>query len=530
MNRISQNILQSWPFLLGLLLGLYTVVFSILGWDLAYFPGDLGDARFNAYILEHGHQFLTGQKQSLWDAPFMYPEPKVITYSDNLIGTVPLFSLFRSLGYDVLTSFQFWFIALFIANYSSMYAFLKWLFKNRYSAVLGAFLFAFSLALQSQMTHAQMFPRLFVPLSLWLLFLFAKHLKPQYFFLSLFCVVLQFYSGIYLGFLLVIPFGIAFVLIAFQKRKELNDRIKKKSWSGWMVLSVVINFGLLLLLMWPYYERSKYVGINTYESILASIPTLRSYFYSQPGSLIWEGLSNVGADYPAFWDHQLFPGILAILACIVFFVFGVFRKKWRFVGLQFDWRHWTLLVTGILTGLFYIRFSGFSLYQFIHPLPGFGSMRSLTRIINIELLFFSIALSAVSLVVFNRFKSFSPFLFLLLLAILVLDNYYPGENAYRTLKSASNERTQTLINEMRKFPEGSVVSYEPKTQTEPEYVYQIDAMLATQALNLKSVNGYSGTSPKNFHHFWMKMDTPSRKIWFKEKNFQPDTVYVVYGR
>ena len=60
--------------------------------DMSRIPGDLGDARFNNYILEHFHRFLTGQEPSLWDLPSMYPYRNVlalpITISEQ-VGSIP---------------------------------------------------------------------------------------------------------------------------------------------------------------------------------------------------------------------------------------------------------------------------------------------------------------------------------------------------------------------------------------------------------------------------------------------------------
>src|SRR3989338_385143 len=179
MNATVAKWMASWPFWLGLVIGLVFTTFQVIGFDLSIYPGDFGDGRFNNFILEHGHRFLTGQESSLCEAHFMYPEAQVVTFSDNLIGTVPLYSLWRALGCDIETSFQLWYILVTVFNFTACYFFLKWLFHNRYAAVLGAFVFAFSLTLQTQVTHAQTFPRFFIPLAILFLLLYHKALHPK---------------------------------------------------------------------------------------------------------------------------------------------------------------------------------------------------------------------------------------------------------------------------------------------------------------------------------------------------------------
>ena len=522
-----EKLLHSWPFLLGLVLGLYLVVFNIVGLDFAYFPGDLGDGRFNTYILEHGHKFLTGQEASLWNAPFFYPEVNVITFSDNLIGTVPIYSVFRLLGYDVETSFQFWFITLTVLSYTCCYFFLKWTFKNQYAAVLGAFVFAFSIALQSQMTHAQVFPRFFIPLALWMLLLFKRDLHPKYFFLALLFLVLQFYAGVYLGFMLAIPFGILLLLIVWKKRKILLEKAKKLRWWLYSGGSVIINLLLLGLLMYPYFQRSKEVGANSYDTVVGTLPTIRSFFYSQNGSLFWDQLSETGGDYDAFWDHQIFPGGIAILSIVIVGIGLLLRKRWANVQKIATSSVWLLVIAGGLTFLIFTRYQGFSIYRLFYALPGFGSMRSLTRIINLELLFFAIAVAFVAMLFLKKYTSYAAPIFLVFLGLLVMDNYFKEGEAYRTNKAEAQWRVEKLKLKIDHLPKGGIISYEPTEQDDPAFFYQLDAMLATQALDLKSVNGYSGNSPKGFDKFWWKLDEESRILWFKQKDFSPDTLYVI---
>ncbi len=157
-----RKLINYFPFLLGLALGVFFVTLELLGFNLAFLPGDLGDTRFNIYLLEHAHQyFFTGTvpAESYRDAPFMYSQESAITFSDNLLGSFFIYSLFRLLGSDIYLAFQWWVIVVTVLNYSSAYVFINYLLKNRYAATLGAVIFAFSIALIGQYAHVQTFPR-----------------------------------------------------------------------------------------------------------------------------------------------------------------------------------------------------------------------------------------------------------------------------------------------------------------------------------------------------------------------------------
>ena len=159
-------------------------------------PGDLGDGRFNNYILEHNFQYLIGNIESYWNAPFMFPVKQVICYSDNLMGSSPFYIIFRFLHFDREFSYQAWILVICILNYLSCYIFLWEWTKNKYAAVLGAFIFAFSIALQSQVTHTQVFPRFCIPLSFLMLLLFIREFHVKYFFGLFFFCVWQFYLSL----------------------------------------------------------------------------------------------------------------------------------------------------------------------------------------------------------------------------------------------------------------------------------------------------------------------------------------------
>ena len=528
--KLFKIFLTSWPFWLGLFSGIIFFSLNITGKNFQYFPGDLGDARFNNYILEHAHKFITGQTKSLWDAPFMYPESNVITYSDNLIGTAPFYSIFRILGYDRETSFQWWLLLITGLNFACCFFFLKSLSGNKYGAVLGAFVFAFSLSLQSQMTHAQTFTRFLIPLSFWMIFLFSKELKPRYYFAALFILVYQLYCGIYLGLLLLIPlmFLIRFSLLC--NIKVFEQKMKDNKWLIKIVGATVINFIISLPLIIPYAKRALNSASIQYKDIYHTIPTIKSYFFSQRGSFFWDFLSNNAIEYPAWWDHQIFVGGIAMICMVIFIILVILKITKRRSIIQFSSDNFlvVLVLTCIVTFFYFTRCGTFSFYWIVSKIPGFGALRSLTRIMNIELIFFSVAVGFVFGKLLNIHKWYTIFIFMVILALLIADNYLKEGFSYRTEKGLAQARTEVLIKKTKDIPAGSVVSYEPLKLEAYPFIYHLDAMLVTQKLNLKTVNGYSATSPGGYSRFWNELSSEARMEWFKTKNYSPDTIYIIH--
>jgi hypothetical protein len=440
------NLNEVVAFSIGLTLGIYFITLNVLGVSLTHFPGDLGDGRLNLYFLEHAFKLFNGQLTSYWDAPFMYPEKNVLAYSDNLLGSAPIYALFRWLGYDTFTSYQFWFISLSVLNYTACYLLIKYIFKNSYAAVIGAMVFAFSMALQSQMTHVQMFPRFPIPLAFLFLLKFEKGLDVKHLFGALLMVVYQMYCGIYLGFMLAVPFGIMLVIIYLRHKEEIRSKIKELKWSLQIIGSFFANALILLPLMLPYMERSKSPSINHYrDEIVDKIPTVKSHFFSQKGSILWDFLSNVHVGSSAWWDHQIFAGALATL-CLIAFV-GIMLWKWKSSRLnQNEKTLFLIALTTLFTFFFYIRINAYSSYVVLYFLPGFTSMRAIARIINIELLFFAIATAWVvsSIIKKNGWKYFP--LFILGCSAFLFDNYFKEGKSYRTEKKLRLTELKNLPN------------------------------------------------------------------------------------
>lgn len=513
------------PFLTGILI-VASFLLNDTGLSLTYFPGDLGDARFNNYILEHGYRFITGSTDSFWDAPFMYPEKEVISYSDNLLGGVPLYAVFRTLGADRELAFQLWYILMGILSFSACYLLLNWLFRNPYASVLGALIFSISIALECQMTHAQVFPRFPIPLAIWMSLMFCARLDPRYFFLALMLLVYQFYCGMYLGFMLLVPLGITLLIVCIAKWSVLKNRLTDIRWIIAMLSSLAISSALIYPLVQKYTARSEQLIAHEYAYVLDTVPTIHSFMRSKAGSLFWQSLTSGSLPYRDPWDHELFPGGVAILSFVAS-LFIIILRPWlkkRF-DIHLDMRFLILFLAGVITFLLFFRAGSSSLYQLVFHLPGFHSIRAVTRVINVQLLFFALATAFVTHLIFERNRRCVIPIFMLLCVLIIADNHVPGEHGYRTDKTLSVTRINLVAEQIREQPAGTIISYEPDTFVD-HIAIQLDAMLASQLHGFRCINGYSSTSPVPYQQYWYKPDSISRMTWLNSFPDLKESVYV----
>jgi len=518
-------------FIAPLTLGLSMTIVAYYGGNFSNLPGDLGDTRFNLFILEHCFQYFTGSVDEFWNAGFMYPEAEVISLSDNLLGSAPIYALFRLLGYDIFTAFQGWAITLALLNYIAAFLLIQYLSKKTWFAGIAAFIFAFSIGLAAQMNHAQTFPRFAIPLVFLFLLLWKDRLNWKWFFLAALSLTYTFYCGIYLGFTAFVPFAIIFIFTVIKNRKKLYLSILKWRTAVGYGLSVVLSSVFLFKLFAPYMRRAQSTTLHSYSQIKESIPTPLSYISAHPGTLVHDSIENlIGESQTGYWDHWLFPGWFGIIGILMMFTVFFWRKKMKLTPF-FKPQTTLLLIAGAITFLVFLRIGDYSLYYFLQLLPGYGAMRSMTRIINIELLFFGIGTAMALSLATSRIKRQRYLVFLIVLPLLYLDNYIAPTHTNTTPKKIMQERHKQLIEKMDHIPKGSVVAYEPDLEklNHPIDHYQLDAMLAAQAVGLKSINGYSARAAYRFGRYWAKPNPENRQYWLERFEAHPnEKIYVIH--
>ena len=188
--------------LVAFVFGIWYFCIRLLGYQLEYIPGDLGDSRFINYLLEHGYQWLKGDVDSFWDGGFMYPFKNAIALSDNMIGTLPIYSIWRVLGFSNETAYQLWWMSICSLNYWISYIVFKKWFSRADIAVVLAWIFAFTLFNLGQLNYMQMIIRFAVPLAFYAAYKLVNTPSLKYLTLYSFAIIFQFYCVIYTGFYL----------------------------------------------------------------------------------------------------------------------------------------------------------------------------------------------------------------------------------------------------------------------------------------------------------------------------------------
>lgn len=508
---------------------MHALPLRITGWDMAFIPGDLGDARFNMYVLEHGYQWLTGQVAHYWDAPSMWPEKGIIARSDNLLGTMPLYAILRIMGLDTHSAIQGWFLMLCALNFAAaVYAFRQWGLPLALAGI-GAYVFAFGLFNVGQLYHFQVFPRFCLPLILLWGFRYLRTQETRHLVLLSVAVVYQFYCGIYLGF-----FGLYALLVLFASHMLLYRDVtffknfrRRAVWLS-AVLCAAGGAALLYILIAPYAEVGQSIGMRSYAEVVDSIPRPISYFFAHPSSALWSPVlySHSSYTFNEWWLHFLFPGALPWLGVLVA-LWVVLRK--RTIGDGRDaLRFW--LTALVLSMLFSLRFGDFSGYYGVYHLPGFSSMRAVVRIVNLQVLFILMPMLWAFTILLKR-KSGLRYLLPVLAVLCIADQWY--DLTYDVRRFEKQDALALLSRYSEALQGANMEGKEAVLIALPEHIkpdhdrvieHHISAMLACQAAGLVCVNGYSGSYPDHYMGLFDHTDTQRLEKWCAYKGVDPERV------
>ncbi len=503
-------------FLFLLIAGLYSVYFQIFGFNLSHIIGDYGDSRFINAIIEYNYQWLIGNYPDYWDGFFMYPDKEVISYSDNLLGITPLYALFRIFNSNFLTAYQLLLLFCHILNFITCYYSLYKLTGSKLGAVCGAFIFAFNVSLHNVHNHPQFLFRFSIPLIFLHLILFLKTTKGNHFIYFCVFLALQFYLGIYLGYLSVVVSIFVFFGTSILSFKLLKNIFTLRVFL-YLLSGIFLLLGLIAPLFYYYYKRSLLTGYYfNYDEILQTLPQLKSYLYPFYSSVYNTLLADIQVHCTYPYYQQLFPGFI-ILSAILIAIYILFKRKIYSVELS--------LIVLSLTLLFFTNYNGKSLYYMIQYIPGIQAIRIVSRIILVSTFFYSLLLAGLLSAIVNRnlkyvFMGVMPFL-------LFIDNYCSPERFVKYEKKDAFARITALEEKVKSSGKNSTIfAYMPKTD-EPTFIIHTDAMQAALRLNYYTVNGYSSSTHGKFTPFYNQLDSAGLKLWLDEFNVSMDNIIIV---
>ena len=193
-------------------------------------PGDLGDARFNIYILETVYLWMSGTGSPLLSPDMFFPFPYTLAFSDTHAATAWIYALFRIAGLDAYDAYKGWVAAGYVLTYLSAYYVGLRFSLSPFLASVAALAFAFSLPSVAQLGHAQLINMAATPFCFLYISRFSeKFASPDLLkFLVALCIqiLINIYSGIF-----TLLISTIFLVVSVAFRHGLNTRAIGRAWA-----------------------------------------------------------------------------------------------------------------------------------------------------------------------------------------------------------------------------------------------------------------------------------------------------------
>jgi len=298
---------------------------------------DLGDTRLIHYLLEHGYRWVRREPghQAFWSPPFFYPVANAAAYSDVLLSVGPAYWLWRVMGASPDRSFGLWMVSISALNYAAgLLLFRKGLGFGVLASAAAAALVAFGAPRVNQLSHQQLLPCFYVILTVYALSRLAgdrpmsRGVRAGYWLLAVVAGVAQLYSGVYLGWFLIMGLGLTAIaaLLLRPCRGVLLEIVRRD-------VGAIVGAGAIgVLLLWPflshYLQAAPEVNARQYYPMLRALhPQTWSWLNMGEKSWLWGWTASRGPfrSLTAGTEHQLGIGWLTLLACAV----GLFVSRQR---------------------------------------------------------------------------------------------------------------------------------------------------------------------------------------------------------
>ncbi len=483
------------------------VLLAVIGLFPAYtkntFMGDIGDSRFNMYVLEHGYQALVRRTTAFWDAPFFYPHQNVLAYSDHHLGSLPLYAAVRPIANMRERAFQYWELATLALTFFSGYLALRSFGAGRLAAALAAYVFAFGLPMRAQAEHSQLLPRYLLPWVFVCASRWAERGRTRDFACVAALMVGQMYLGVYCGLLsgvVLAGYLLALCFLDPEPRAVLRHLVGPGRALIARGALALLAMASLLPVAVPYWRASKELGARAWRDIAPLLPRLNSWLFPPPESTAWGWLGNSAlfrfSELPFPNEHHLFAGLAVLIPVLAW---PWLRLPETRLARQANAAWWSAAFCFALT-LF--AWNG-SLWSLLAGLPGLGALRAVTRIEFY--LFFPLAMVLAAALdglagwagprlARARPGAAAGAACLLVLAVVVDQSVVQVKKTSFADSMAGVKPIEAALKAQGK----PKVFWVCQGGTDVDWITNLDAMLAAQDLGLRTLNGYSGWAPPSY--------------------------------
>lgn len=484
------------PLLVGLA-GVLWCFFPFLWSGLTAYQTDLGDSRFNHFLLERSYLTLKSATIFSWDGGFFYPIKGTLGFGDLLIGVAPPYWFLRLIGVSETTAFGLWMLVGGLLTYTIAYCAIRDLTNvSPFCASIGAFLCAFSAPRTAHLGHQQLWAHWYALVAMWgaasiIMRLSNSNFDPKplrgWYIMVALSLLLQFYSGIYLAWLTVITvtiWSLTMLMLPIVRQNVLV--LVRREWRLLIGLLGMFAIGLLPLIK-GYAQARLSAASRSYLDTQVWLPHISDLLYFGPSHVIYGSFSMIDRFTPAAQgaEHNLGFGFITAATLAL----GVYYSRLPRIPPFFL----ATAVATIIAMMLPIQFfDDVSIWRLVYPfIPGAEAIRAPGRIILILLLPVACGVAIGLDYVKRRYTS------MVLAALICIEQlrWIPS-----TDPSLSFTSSRSVAKALRESPlKCQAFYYTTLGGIHPQWKYQIDAMWTSLYAGMPTLNGYAGTAPKNWY-------------------------------
>ena len=486
-----------WGWAIALFLfGMVTTFWPMFDSGFGKVPGDLGDARFINYVLEHAYLWVQRDPQhlNLWNAPFFHPLPNTIAFSDTLFGVAPIYIGVRFLGAGPTLALQLWILICCGLNFAAMSIFARRCCGlGGMAAAVAAFIFTFGNARLTQLNHLQLLPQFYSIVALYgiVRLLDGSPLSPRrergWIVVTGLSITAQLYSGFYFGwFLVVVLAGAGVWALLDRTLRNRAGGVIRRQWAA-LIVAAFLSGALLIPMIQHAQEATEVLQVTTYIEMKGWLPRWQSWLFPGAGNWLY-GWTNAHRPFSALpvserGEHAVGLGLVTTIAAIAGLAFARQRSGARLLILA------ALSVVIIAT----LQLGDFRLWKVVYDrVPGAVGIRTVARIGMLGLFVLGIGAGFA----IDRLRTSGRSLLAIALVVVIIAEQRTSTTWWEKEQSTREIGTLAALIDPTcaaffASPEGEFPPF-PRNEW---YRYQIDAMWASLQTGIPTVNGYTSRPP-----------------------------------
>lgn len=473
--------------------------------------GDNIDARLNTVFLEHWNRFFQG-KESITDVCGMfYPAENVLSYSDIMLGYGIIHTICRVFGVGMYVPLKIMIIGVHIfGSYSLYYLMRRCLKKSSIASFLAVIVFSFSIYYGYSSSNVQLFSFSMMPFILIMIYKWYENRDNNKRIINmtvgLLLYVLQFYTAFYVAYFSSLCLGILLVVAIVYNcvaDKEFIRQIKKYIIE--FVIYIVSVVALLIPFVIVYLPTSKESNGRKWEEVYWTLPDILDFFK----------IGERSKEF-AFMPYWLMLVILLILV-VVYIVKCVIAKK-------ANHKINILIVALVILFLLFDRCGEISLWWVAYSfVPGANAIRALFRAQIIVYLLYAFLFGFL----IDEITEIKPVIGIIV-GLVISICFSCSCIYYYSVPSSWTISEEKVLDDVGSPPDDCKVMFimEPKEQGESPLETQLDATVIAIKNDIKTINGYSGLTPKNWNIDYSDGKLKqSVKEWCDYSRIDKSTVY-----